>query len=653
MRTALVVLLGSVALALCWWALGGAFLPHPATALPDGAGDPLPARAPSHVEGSTFSHGDEMSPRREAALPTPAPTEPTDVSWVMQLVGIDPLVPWSSPLDLHFSDAPSMHVEVDDEGVVRFSPDPSAQRVQCRRMEVCSYDDNYRLVRGTLALEPLQQTGRLEIQVQPVAELRGRVLGVDGQGVKGFVYAYELGADGPKPPLLGRAETEVDGSYRLWVTPGRSLLLIAQQWYSPPGPGLSLPGAQLLLTLEPGRDTVADLDEVEPYLAKSEALPATLRCEGVFGAPRELPALRLGAPAELRGRVLLSDGSPLVGAVVTATVQLVCTQTCVPGLCWSPQGLMVRSHVTKTGPKGVFVLRVAPGTPFDVKVSCAAPLLMVEAPSVPANAPTQLELMVPGRLVTLCVVDGERPQPRANVVCGDTIGQADAGGMLQIVCGPQPVSVRGQVGYRVSPWCALTDADSGSVVELPLREISTVAVRIDLRSSPPRLRAHLDWRQLPDGPRFAIDARRFAASEPFVVKVPVGRYLVQVQADDLVPQQLELDVQAQGLLTTLDAVVGGRLTLDVTDATGARLDGRFSLADADGRDVTASTSAVDKRGTPVIGQPGQLLRQEVNMLVGNLPPGRYSLVVEVPSARVEQSIVVEAAKVTEVRLRLQ
>jgi hypothetical protein len=99
----------------------------------------------------------------------------------------------------------------------------------------------------------------------------------------------------------------------------------------------------------------------------------------------------------------------------------------------------------------------------------------------------------------------------------------------------------------------------------------------------------------------------------------------------LLPVQHAVDVPVDGAATTVEAEFGGTIQLDVLDANGMRVDGRFTLCDPAGRDVTASMLAheTDVAGSGVrVGAPGELHAPGPNLLATPLPPGDDTLKID-------------------------
>ncbi len=160
------------------------------------------------------------------------------------------------------------------------------RRTDLEILSICVWDakaaDGSFLPLGPARVGPVRPDAReLEIRLPPERAIEGVVLGPDGNGVRGVVVRASPGAaaaTGAGPDLESEARSDGDGKFRL----GR----LGDEAYA--------------LRVNPPRDLV----HPEPVTARGGATDV---------------AIRLRAAAHASITVLDEDGTPVVGAVVTAT----------------------------------------------------------------------------------------------------------------------------------------------------------------------------------------------------------------------------------------------------------------------------------------------------------------------------------------------
>lgn len=654
MRAVVLALIGIATAALLLWPWPPAEAPQPAPTEPGAAASDI---ATAHGEPAATQPGGD-APTSDAAARQHVATAPTDLPddvWTVQLIGLAAGLPWTAPLTFHFENFAAIDGTVDDRGACRFVPPPIARLEGIQSMQVLANDVNYRLARSGQRTVPLQRTGRMELQVYPVAQLRGRVLGPDGHGVAARVQAFVFGPEGPREPVLARTESTADGSYTLRVPPATPLLLLAEATLAPP---------PALFARESSPDDGFDaLDARQPRV---DLLPATQRAEGLHGTPRAVPDLRLGGTQVLRGHAVLADGSPLVAAHVTATPQPLATAAWHGRLFWSAASGIVTGATTRTDPHGGFTLHLPPGASFSVQASTADPLLLAGEPSAIASAPGQVELRAPGDLVELrAEADGVAVQGAEFDL--DTLAvPADRQGRRRVILGAQTVRVRARADVRTSAWVELPAGGRPAFVSLPLLTGDLAELRVLIHSDLVLYAARFALQPLPTGTPLDLTVQRQRRDEPFVLRVPVGRYRLLVRdaegaqgGECMLPQPIDIDVPSSGLTITRDAAYGGVLFLDVLDGNGTRPAGTFTLRDAAGRDVTARTlvHGPDASGAPraaTLADVGELQPLGTNMLTTILAPGDYTLTVECEGhARAQQIVTIGRRTQVTARVRLR
>lgn len=593
--------------------------------------------------------------RREpvaAAGDGPAPSR----EWTVQLRGIDPAVPWTAPLQLVFQDRFDVLGQVDAGGAFRFLPPENARLPGISQLHVVAADPHYRIANSRQPTVYLQQTGRQEFAVYPIASLCGRVIGPDGAGIAARVSAFLCEDGAPRAPLVARTDAAADGSYRLRVPPGTPVFVLAEAVWA--DVSSVLPVAEESIVFRHLR--VQSPDDLEPdrRQPRDDLLPAGLCAEGSHHAERVLPDLRLGPGALVTGRVTLADGRACLAARVRAT-PIQPSQRWWQHRYWSPGVGLVAGAEATTDAHGQFALRLPPGVAYRVEAWPAEPSPAV-CTQVTTMAPDDVVLVVAGAPLTLRAVAAGAPAGAALFDVGDATFAADRTGEKTFVLGPDPVRVRARDDTRESPWVELPAGARPSLLTLDLAPLALAEVCIRLCGSPLLREAAFDWQPLPAGPVRHRIAARIRDDEPFVMHVPPGRYRLTVRDRDdapggayLLPLQFDLAVPPSGFAGEYDASFGGRLVLDVLDANGVRATGTFRLFDAAGRDVTPPAMAWSESGELHRGPPGVLSPFHTNQLVPVLPPGDYVLTVQGTRRSARQTIALRSGVTTTASLQLR
>jgi hypothetical protein len=579
--------------------------------------------------------------------------------WTMQLLGIDPAVPWTAPLVLVFENRMQLSIAVDAQGTSRFVPPPFARLPGITNLLVIATDDHYILERAYHQTAPLQTTGRLELTVYQSSLVRGRVVGPGGTGIVARVSAFAWGENGPEDTLLARAESQPDGTYLLRVPPDVPLLLLGEAltdrsplaWWS---------NQQSPMLLDFGKPVSLDEPrEFDPREPRADLLPATLRAEAARLTTRTVADLVLTQAAPLTGRVTFADGRPLANVDVVAQPASTTTRPWHTNLHWSPTDGLHRGAQARTDERGAFTLQLPPGVPFLLTATTANPLLLAGEPSTVAGAPGFAELIAPGDLVTFQVLANGQPVPRATVHLDGHSWPTDNAGQLRATLGPQTTRARASAGVRTSAWIPLSPDVAAQQVQLELLDTEVAQVNILLRSKPGVLAAQFVWHSVPEGLEFSLHSERERDDAPFIVAVPPGSYRLTSRGSDaepgsqmLLPSQTEITVPPAGIAIEQNVAFGGRIALDLREQNGMRPAGTFTLRDAAGHEVTPHTITYNGTGGVCIAEPGVLQQGNINHLATTLPPGEYSLSIDLRGgSHIERTVQVEVWATTSVKLR--
>ena len=581
------------------------------------------------------------------------------------MVGIDAAVPWTSPLEMRLGSgpfAPRVQVGLAADGTGTFLMPEEVDATGPDRLHLRANDPNYRLGDKEPDPRPLQAHGVLEVPVRAIARLCGRVVAEGAPSTNARVQAFRWSAEGPQGPLLGRAETNPDGRFEIRVPPGVPVLLIAESVIQPTSvwPDKFAP---LEWSLEDSTEFEDDLQRVDSRGVATEWLPAAVRSEGLHGTLRDVGELVIRKASTLTGTVRSNDGRALPGFMVVAQPTDGGWSRWREGMSWHASHGVVAVRQATSDAAGAFTLLLAPGVPFAVTGSATDPLTLAGEPQVVAMAPSHVDLVVPGELVTFVVTAAGKPVPRARIAIDGMPWHADDHGCARVLLGPEPVRVQAAADRLGNAVVDLPASPRPATVFLALEASGLVPVRIQLRSERALLQATLQWRPR-NGEAIVMRCTRERIDQPFVAQVPPGAYELTLRewtpspsaslptvAPYLLPERRDVEVPAGGTELAIEGRDGGGIAIDVLAADGTRPEGSFRLLDAAGSKVSVMAVALVD-GDLRVAMPGELQPDGVNRLAAVLPAGDYVLELDAGEYRsVRQQVVVTAGVTTTVRLR--
>lgn len=579
--------------------------------------------------------------------------------------GIDAAVPWTSPLEMRLGSgpfAPRVQVGLAADGTGTFVMPEEVDAAGPDRVQLRANDPNYRLGDEEPDPSPLLAHGVLEVPVRAIARLCGRVVAEGARSTNARVQAFRWSAEGPQGPLLGRAEANRDGRFEIRVPPGVPVLLIAESVIQPTSvwPDKSAP---LEWSLEDSTEFEDDLQWVDSRGAATEWLPAAVRSEGLHGASRDVGELVIRKASTLTGAVRSNDGRALPGFLVVAQPTDGGWSRWREGLSWHASHGVVAVRQATSDAAGAFTLMLTPGVPFAVTGSATDPLTLAGEPQVVAMAPSHVDVVVPGELVTFVVTAAGKPVPRARIAVDGMPWHADDHGQARVLLGPEPVRVQAAADGLGNAVVDLSASPRSATVFLALDAGGLVPVRVRLRSERAVLQASMEWRPR-SGDAIVMRCTRARIDEPFVAQVPPGTYELTLRewtpspsaslpavAPYLLPERRDVEVPAGGTELTIEGRDGGGIAIDVLAADGTRPEGSFRLLDAAGSKVSVTAVALVD-GDLRVALPGELQPNGVNRLAAVLPAGDYVLELDAGEYRsVRQQVVVRVGATTTVRLR--
>lgn len=657
---ALLLLAAFVVVGAAIWSLSDTTTDSPAPlagTTPTGSTDD----AETETAGRSPATRDQTS-RTVAEAGTGQPPAAPDDEWVIQLVGLRPGVPWSTPLHATIEDRLEVFADVDASGACRFVPPAGARNPGLQHVRFTTRDANYRLRNRHHRTATLQRTGRMELFVDPVANLRGRVLDPDGNGCAARVRAYSFDGTAPREPMLGRTLADEDGHYDLQVPPGARVLVVADALEFGSSPLVDI--GQSFVTLGatgPTRDDFEDLGRPIHRSPRLEWLPAWLRTEATFQHRVQVQDLQLQRAATLSGRVTLPDGKPFGDAIVTATPSGITEPAWSGRLHWYKGTSLVRGDWNRTDPDGTYVLYVTPAVPFDMLATATRPLMLAGEPSAIATAPDTVHFAAPGQIVTIRVTHDGKPAKGARIELGEVVWHADADGLMQVTLKPEPIEVQASLGVLTSERTTIPASGRPDTIDLAVEAHDLCDVQLTVRSRPAMLRARFVWRPSTEGQALTLTAQRANAEEPFRMQVPAGAYTLSVldstassAGSYVLENRNEVSVTPSGTSKTIDLAFGGSIQIDLHAANRTRLGGTFTLTSSAGQDVTGRTIAWDADGIIRVGETGRLQPIGSNRIAEVLQPGDYTLTVTTDRhGTATRTVTVTAGSNTKVAIELR
>ena len=391
-RTVLAVALALAA--LCWWLRAGP------TQAPTSIAVGASSTAATHDSKVAISIVDAVhkpgaaSDRsvRQDATPAARAERPCSV----RLVGLDPNVPWTAPLQWRFRSGNRLGKElraVDAQGASSFVPPAGAGHLESLHFR--ANDPAYRLADGKQRATLARGETR-DIVVQPIGLLQGFAHDPFGYGTRARVQAFRRQPNGQLGALVAATQAKPNGSFRLRVPAAVDVRVVADsaQYQARVGHGQM---GGLLLELEEESE-VSDDDTFSSgadMWPTGSLLPASTPARCAHGQSQELPCLQLRAGSELTGRLATADGRPIAKVLVFAYPANRAEPGSWKALHWLHGSGLVRGGCARTNAEGYFALALAPGVPFVIATTDEAAQLRIGGPQVTAMAPGFVELFVP------------------------------------------------------------------------------------------------------------------------------------------------------------------------------------------------------------------------------------------------------------------
>lgn len=521
----------------------------------------------------------------------------------------------------------------DAEGRVVFDV-PSFAANRLRRASVRAEDPNYRSLDFDLGSE-IDLAVAHAIDVQVIGLVTGRVVDGHGAGVGAVRIRAFVGTR--NGPCVDQKNSAADGSFRLAVPPGASVLLLAEPM-QPSGARLRVRGD-------------GEPDTGEP---RSDLLPTVGHVTAHAGGPTAVADLVLAAAAMVTGSVRWRDGEAIANVrLAAAPVDEVD--------CERPE----RGEVElRSDGQGAFTVAGVAGEPRSVRVHRLPGVEIVGAdPVQTVRPPARIEFALPRPIVVRAVRGAEgqgEPVPFAVFELGDAWTlRADGRGQLALLLLDPELRLRARAERGRSAWTTLTAAQAGATVDLPLRgELGEVAIEF---TGERRVRnVRIGWHR--DGGATGAEAMlRDDRPGPFRLFLEPGHYQLtfgpapgEASGLFLLPSRCEVDVTAVPQQLTLPASFGGRLEVDVRDGNGLWLAGTCRIQDATGRGWSGPfrVRLDDGRGSR-LGVPDQLLADGPNTFLSVLPPGDYTVDLDLgPHGRRREQVAIEACATRELVVRV-
>lgn len=632
----------AAALAVLFWQAAGP-LPSTPSGSAGGSDEPQASASAAAADASDPRAAAERKERsadaRREELPTVAP-----MILRIRLVGTVASAPWTAPLALHWEGRDESAAEwLGHEERIEVAPDgtaacalPSFVATTARQQWRLRARDEHHEPLDWRCEGAVDLRRELELRVQPVAVLTGRVVDARGVGVAAATVAA-FGTSGvPGGSLVGRTNTHQDGTYRLRVPSAIALTVIAT-------------------AMEPmqisGRTTVTEDGIATGDRARRELQPAACRTTGALGSPTGLPDLVLRDARWLTGVVRWPDGTGIAGAQIAAVVE--------HGEAFP----VAERAIVRRSPDGTAWLAAGATTQGDGSFALPAQgeacrLLVVEIPGClvwadliadAAPAPSHTVITVPAPVTLRATHAGA---PAAGATLGFDHGmqcRADDAGRLRVLA-HGPLEVQASAGRGVSAKVRFDVADRGRTIELQMVDVRT-RIAIEFEGDVRMRSAAFAWHG-ENGSSGRQTLVRDDRGGPFELFLEPGRHRLRAgpvlgDSDGMFLQPIERDlaVGTIDLELTLPATFGGQLIVHATDPAGRHVAAHCRVRDAQGRDRTASFVA-DGR----VGPPGELHDSGPCTLGAVLEPGDYELELTTAAGAVlRQRIAIEARQTAIVR----
>jgi len=590
----------------------------------------------------TISSPSEANEAREAA--------PTAEQAVLRVVlrGLHPKVPWTTPLRLEFVGLYDTNGAVHSDDVVP-DADGRAQFVlppwwtRCRHGRIGVKCDRYR-ASDHQWMGSIDPTTELVIDVQVIAELRGRVVDMRGKPVLANVVAFP-GGDTPKNASVAMIASNPEGQWSLPVPPDEPVLLVAQPlrrmfehrivWEGQPD-GAAPPPPDPAASLLPG--------------SRVASCPA--------GDLTEVPDIVVPDAMLLHGLVRWDDGAPIAGAQLrlepTGGEELALPNT--SNVRRHPNGRFATTSFAATDANGAFTLPMLPGTEANVRLmSVGSMLLLANRDVVQPVRGSTIEFRMPRPVTFRVTADGASEREATFEVEAWSYPMRSESDSLAIVPNG-PLRIRARKETRCSPWLDCGPAAAGKTIDLAL-EARLHPVTIVFEGADPGPFLSLAWRTT-DGRRGAESVFREPADAPVRLFLESGRYRMQIdgrglmEASLLFPSDAEFVVDDAPVTVPLRLRVGGTIVVHAWHGNGTQVAGTCRVLAANGEDVTdvflPRQNADAKRGAP-----GEMTTGGPHRLARVLEPGEYEMVFQFPTfGERREKVTVRAGEIAEVRVRL-
>lgn len=616
-------------------------------------GDAVATPANAAIESRPLAASEVTPPTHDA---TPSPTNeareaaPTEEQAVLRVVlrGLHPKVPWTTPLRLEFVGLYDTNGAVHSDDVVP-DADGRAQFVlppwwtRCRHGRIGVKCEHYRATDHQW-MGSIDPTTEIVIDVQVLAELRGRVVDARGKPVLANVVAFP-GGDTPKNGSVGMVGTNPEGQWSLPVPPDEPVLLVAQPmrrmfehrivWEGQPDG-----------TAPPPPDPAAGL------------LPGSRVASCPAGGLTDVPDIVVPDAMLLHGLVRWDDGAPIAGAQLrlepTGGEELTLADS--SSLRRHPNGGFATTSFAATDTNGAFTFPMLPGTEANVRLmNVGATLLLANRDVVQPVRGSTIEFRMPRPVTFRVTANGASEREATFEVEAWSYPMRSESDSLAIVLNG-PLRIRARKEMRCSPWLDCGPAAAGTTIDLALEQ-QLQPVTIAFEGAPVGLFVTLSWK-CSDGREGTETVLRNPPDAPVQLFLEKGRYRLRLASEGLLDQSLlfpaETDVVVDDnpVNLTFPIRAGGTIVVHAWHDNGSQIAGTCRVLAANGEDVT-DAFLVRQNLDMKRGAPGELTTGGPHRLARVLEPGEYELVFQFPTlGERREKVTVRTGEIAEVRVRL-